>query len=53
MGRTKTSKKAGNGAFVESCLEHCGAQTGSFFDNVSSVDGALGGKTMQQAHSDW
>ena len=36
------------GAFVESCYEHCGAQTGANFDRY-----ALKGVTMQEAHSKW
>eukprot|EP01047_Picozoa_sp_COSAG01_P036727 COSAG01_NODE_2879_length_6922_cov_7.777810_9_plen_199_part_00 len=48
MGRTPTFTKPGNGAFVESCLEHCGEQTGSNFDGYQ-----LNGTTMQEAHSRW
>ena len=38
----------GNGGFVESCLEHCGAQTSKNFMTY-----AIGGVTMQQALSAW
>ena len=38
----------GNGGFVESCLEHCGAQTSANFMRY-----AIGGTTMQQALSAW
>ena len=48
MGRTPTFTKAGNGAFIESCLEHCGEQSGKNFDGYQ-----LRGTTMQQAHSAW
>lgn len=37
-----------SGAFVESCYEHCGAQTGANYDRY-----ALEGVTMQEAHSKW
>jgi hypothetical protein len=48
MGRTPTFTKPGNGAFVESCLEHCGEQEGNNFDGYQ-----LNGTTMQEAHSRW
>ena len=43
----------GNGAFVESCLEHCGEQTGANFDGytLSSASGLK--STMQAAVSKW
>ena len=47
-GRTSTFTKPGNGAFIESCLEHCGEQTGKNFDGYK-----LQGKSMQEAHSAW
>lgn len=40
--------RAGEGGFVESCLEHCGAQSASHFTNY-----AIDGTTLQQALSRW
>ena len=48
MKRTATFAKPGNGAFVESCYEHCGAQTSASYNRY-----ALQGVTMQAAHAAW
>lgn len=48
-----TARRAGNGAFVESCLEHCGEQTGEFYDNVKLKSRGGSGATMREAHAAW
>jgi hypothetical protein len=47
-----TASRAGNGAFIESCLEHCGEQTGANFDGYSLPPTAPT-VTMQQAVTNW
>ena len=41
-------KRAGEGGFIESCLEHCGAQNPHGFDDYT-----IRGVTMQAALSHW
>merc|ERR1712216_42175 len=48
LSNTPTYSKAGNGAFIESCLEHCGEQSSVNFDSYK-----LRGTTMQEAHTKW
>jgi hypothetical protein len=43
----------GNGAFVESCLEHCGEQTGANFDGYTLPSASGAKTTMQTAVSKW
>ena len=47
-----TYSKAGNGGFIESCLEHVAAQ-GASFDAIRAQLPPMRGATMQQALSAW
>lgn len=48
MTSSPAFSKAGNGAFVESCLEHCGTQTEAGFDGYT-----IQGVTAKQALGAW
>ena len=48
LARSATASRPGNGAFIESCLEHCGEQSARNFEGYK-----LRGVTMQEAHTKW